>query len=266
MQVGISTASLFMRRNNEDALSLLNELGIPVAEVFLTSFSEYGAPFCDLLRARKGNLHINSVHVLNSQIEPQLFSAHERVKQDSYELLDKVLTSANALNAPYYTFHGTARYKKASRDPRNDNFQKMGESIREISDFCKARGVTLCLENVEWSTYNRVGVFSKMKEYAPDLRGVLDVKQARIAGEGYAPYIEEMGKDLAYAHISDVTEKGKMCLPGQGVFDFETFLKRLQDVGFDGALLIEVYKENFETERQLKIACDYVQELVYKLS
>ena len=105
-----------------------------------------------------------------------------------------------------------------------------------------------------------------MKEYAPDLRGVLDVKQARIAGEGYAPYIEEMGKDLAYAHISDVTENGKMCLPGQGVFDFETFLKRLQDVGFDGALLIEVYKENFETERQLKIACDYVQELVYKLS
>ena len=266
MQVGISTASLFMRRNNEDALSLLNELGVPVAEVFLTSFSEYGAPFCDLLAARKGNVNINSVHVLNSQIEPQLFSAHERVKRDSYELLDKVLTSANALGAPYYTFHGTARYKKASRDPQNDNFQRMGENIREISDFCKARGVTLCLENVEWSTYNRVGIFSKMKEYAPDIRGVLDVKQARIAGEGYAPYVEEMGKDLVYAHISDVTENGKMCLPGQGVFDFETFIKRLQDVGFHGALLIEVYKENFETERQLKTACDYVQELVYKLS
>ena len=44
MQVGVSTASLFMRKNNEDALPLFTRLGIPIAEVFLTSFSEYGKP------------------------------------------------------------------------------------------------------------------------------------------------------------------------------------------------------------------------------
>ena len=45
MQTGVSTASLFGRKNNEEALPLLDGLGIKTAEVFFTSFSEYGAGF-----------------------------------------------------------------------------------------------------------------------------------------------------------------------------------------------------------------------------
>ena len=54
MYTGVSTASLFLRANNEDALPLLEDLGVKTAEVFLTSFSEYGYPFADLLKERKG--------------------------------------------------------------------------------------------------------------------------------------------------------------------------------------------------------------------
>jgi sugar phosphate isomerase/epimerase len=264
MQVGISTASLFMRRNNEEALPLLDRLGVQTAEVFLTSLSEYGEDFARILKERKGGVFVNSVHILNSQIEPQLFSGHERVKGDSFALLDKVLSGAKLLGAPHYTFHGMARYKKSSRDPKNDNFEKIGLGLREISDFCQKYDIKLCLENVEWSTYNRVGVFSAMKSYVPNLLGVLDVKQARIAGEGYEKYVDEMGESLAYAHISDVDESGKICLPGQGVFDFDTLVKQLQDVGFDGALLIEVYKNDYSEITQLKTACDHVNEILYK--
>lgn len=264
MKVGVSTASLFMRKNNEEALPFLNQLGVKNAEVFLTSFSEYGEDFARILKERKGDISVNSVHILNSQIEPQLFSLHERVKGDSFFFLDKVLSGAKLLGAPYYTFHGTARYKKAARDPHNDNLERMGLGLREIFDFCQQYGVTLCLENVEWSTYNRVGVFSALKNYVPNLRGVLDIKQARIAGEGYEKYLDEMGESLAYAHISDVDENGRICLPGQGGFDFDTMIKRLRDVGFDGNLLIEVYKEDYKDETELKTACAYVEELLYK--
>ena len=265
MKAGVSTASLFMRRKNEDAVQRLRELGVQCAEVFLTSFSEYGEEFARIVKEKKGDVCINSVHILNAQIEPQLFSNHERVKADSYYFLSKAMAGAKLLGAPYYTFHGTARYKKSARDPKNDNFERMGNGLREAFDFCQKYGVTLCLENVEWSTYNRVGVFSAMKNYVPRLLGVLDIKQARIAGEGYEKYLDEMGESLAYAHISDVDEMGNIRLPGQGTFDFATMIKRLKDVGFDGNLLIEVYKENYQDEAELKIACDYVNELIYKL-
>ena len=266
MQTGVSTASLFMRKYNEEALPLLNDLGVKTAEVFLTSFSEYGKEFGNLLATVKGGLFVNSVHALNTEFEPQLFSAHPRVKADAYGWLDKVLESANCLGAPYYSFHGTSRVKRASRSGQNDDFPSMIRGFEELTAHCLSHGVTLCLENVEWSTYNRVGVFSKLAAAVPDLRGVLDIKQARISEYPYEEYLREMGEKLAYVHISDVDERGKICLPGQGIFDFERLIKQLQDVGFDGALLVEVYKNDYTDVCELKTACDFVDELLYKLN
>ena len=264
MQTGISTASLFLRKNNEKALPLLNELGVKTAEIFLTSFSEYGEPFASELLKNKGDIAINSVHILNTQFEPQLFNAHPRVRADAYYWLDKVMQSAKILGAPYYTFHGTARIKRASRSGVNDNFTAMTDGFRAIIDKCESYGVKLCLENVEWATYNRVGVFERLKKELPTLLGVLDIKQARISDEPYEKYLTEMGERLAYVHVSDCNKDGKMCLPGKGEFDFDTLIKRLQDVGFDGALIIEAYTNDYDKETELADSLAFLNEKLYK--
>lgn len=264
MKTGVSTASLFLRKYNEEALPLLDDLGVQTAEVFLTTYSEYGKDFAQKLAAVKGNVSVNSVHILNTQFEPQLFNAHPRAREDAFSWLEKVLDSAEVLGAPYYTFHGTARMKRAARSGANDDFTKMTDGFSSIVDRCKARGVMLCLENVEWSTYNRPGVFSRLASALPALRGVLDIKQARISEYPYEAYLEEMGEKIAYVHVSDVDEKGKICLPGKGGFDFVTLVKRLKDVGFDGALLIEVYTGDYGAESQLKTSCDFLNEILDK--
>ena len=41
MEIGVSTASLFKRQYNEDALLTLNEIDARVVEIFLGTFSEY---------------------------------------------------------------------------------------------------------------------------------------------------------------------------------------------------------------------------------
>ncbi len=56
MEIGISTASLFRRQFNEDALVTLNQLDARVCEVFLGTYSEYTEEFAKLLKERKGNL------------------------------------------------------------------------------------------------------------------------------------------------------------------------------------------------------------------
>ena len=263
MRTGVSTASLFLRANTEDAMTVLEGMGVKTVEVFLGTFSEYGYPFANVLKEKKGNLNVNSVHDLNTQFEPQLFNMHPRAKADAYAWLGKVFDSANALNAPYYTFHGTARIKRASKSGANDNFPHILCCFEEMCDFAQKRGVTLCLENVEWSTYNRPGVFSKISSAAPNLLGVLDIKQARISEYPYEEYVKEMGNKIAYAHVSDYGERG-MCLPGQGNFNFEELICRLKDVGFDGALIVEVYEKDYETPDQLKRSCEFLDELLYK--
>ncbi len=263
MKVGISTASLFMRRENEDALPLLQDFGVACAEVFLTSFFQYKREYGELLKSRKGDIAVNSVHDLTSQFEPQLFSRHEGVRADAYAILDGVLGVAKQLGAPYYTFHGTTRAKRGERTGERDNFSKMVEDFQVLSAFCQARGVTLCLENVEWSTYNRPGVFSTLAREIPELKGVLDIKQAAISGYPHEAYLEEMGERLAYVHILDKDADGRNCLPGRGVFDFKELVRRLRGVGFDGALLIEAYGGDYGEELELKAAYEYMQSLIF---
>ncbi len=264
MQTGVSTASLFGRKNNEEALPLLDGLGIKTAEVFFTSFSEYGAGFGQKMAKTKGQVCVHSMHVLNTQFEPQLFSSHPRVRADAFFWLDKALGGGRALGAEYYTFHGTARIKRAARSGDKDDFAALGKSLREISDFCAERGFALCLENVEWALYNRPGVFAAMKGACPDLKGVLDVKQARLSRRPWQMYLKEMEGRIAHVHISDVDERGKICLPGRGIFDFPDLLRRLADARFDGPLLIEVYKGDYGKEEELKESCDFLGELLYK--
>ena len=90
MKVGISTASLFLRKNNEEALSLFDRWGVPCAEVFLTSFCEYAPAFARTLAVAKGGVEIHSVHVLNTQYEPQLYAEHPRVQEDANGWLREV--------------------------------------------------------------------------------------------------------------------------------------------------------------------------------
>ena len=73
MRTGISTASLFMRQYNEDAVQTINRLGVKTCEIFLETFSEYTRAYGELLNERKGNLSVNSVHLFTTNLEPLCF-------------------------------------------------------------------------------------------------------------------------------------------------------------------------------------------------
>ena len=78
-------------------------------------------------------------------------------------------------------------------------------------------------------------------------------------------YIRDMEGCISHVHLSDVDEKGKICLPGRGVFDFEECFRRLKEAGFDGAALIEVYAGDYGDYAELRRACDYLDEIIYKI-
>ena len=258
MRVGISTASLFMRRYNEDTLPLFAEWKIPVAEVFLSSFTEYDPAFARILKERKGDVEVYSVHTINTQYEPQLYSASERVRGDAFRILGQAMESARILGASAHTFHGIARLKRTYRE----DIPHVAEQTLVISEYCKKFGVRLCYENVEWAFYNRPGIFRELKAACPDLGGVLDIKQARISGYDYRDYLAEMGPSLSHVHVSDFAGKG--CLPGKGAFDFCELFARLRDAGFDGPVLIENYAGDYQELGELRASYEWLSELAEK--
>lgn len=262
MQTGISTASLFVRYTTEDALRYLSENGVKTAEVFLSTYCEYNKEFGSILRSVKNDTEIHSVHVLNTQFEPQLYSVGERTNKDAFLMLESAMSAAKEVNAKYYTFHGVARLKKT---PLNMDFDRIGKITQKIMDTTKKYGVTLSYENVHWAYYNYVGFFSEVKKRVPELKGTLDIKQARQSGIHYSEFIKEMNSDIVTVHISDVDENGKMCLPGRGITDFYDLFSRLYDVGFDGAALLEVYQNDYKDTKELLNSLDFINETADKI-
>lgn len=261
MQTGISTASLFGRKNTEDALEYLSTR-VDTAEVFLESYCEYTKEFGTILQGRQGKLAVHSVHTLTTQFEPQLYSVNERGQRDAFKLLDDTMAVAEMIKAKHYTFHGVARFK---RTPMVLNFDRIEAITRRIMEVCESHGVTLTYENVHWAYYNYIGFFNELRKRIPELKGTLDIKQARQSGIDYREYLAEMGASIVTAHLSDVDENGKMCLPGRGVTDFSELFTRLRDVGFDGALILEVYQNDFTTCEELIDSYEYVKNLAGKI-
>jgi len=261
MQVGVSTASLFLKKNNEEAFPLFHSLGVKYAEVFFTSFQEYGEKFASIMKKEQGDIIVNSIHALNTQFEPQLYSEHPKVSEDAFSVLDNFLKGGALLGAKYYTFHGVARIKRSS------NYDRYLSSPvhSKIFSFCRKYGITLCYENVEWALYNRPSLFKIIKESYPDIMGVLDIKQARLSGYSYADYINDMAGSIAHVHVSDISPDGKMCLPGKGCFDFNDLFKRLADAGFDGCVLIEAYNRDYANLSEIALSCDFLKETLYRL-
>lgn len=258
VKTGISTASLFGRMYTEDAVELLNAKGVKTAEVFLESFCEYNREYGELIAARKGDLDVHSVHTLTTQFESTLYSVNEKAQKDSFDLLEKTMQAANAMRAKYYTFHGLARVK---RTPYYIDFDRCGEITRKIIDVCERYDVSLAYENVHWAYYNYIGFFSELKKREKRIKGTLDIKQARQSGIKYEEFIKEMGEDIVTVHISDIDKDGKMCLPGRGTTDFKRLFKMLSDYGFSGAILLEVYKGDYDNMEELIASLDHITEL-----
>ncbi len=262
MEIGVSTATFFKRKFNEDALTVLNEIDARVCEIFLCSYQEYTPQFAKLLLERRGNLKVHSLHALNTHFEPQLFGDSPRAFDDAYKIMESLLNTCNTLGAKNFTLHGICRFKKGAK---YNNYPDIGEKMQKLKTFCEGYGVDLCLENVEWAYYNHVGFYSQIEPYCKGLRTCLDVKQARISGDSYVDYINEMGSTINTVHLSDIDDLGNRRLPGKGTFDFEDLFKRLKDKGFDGAMLIENYYEDYKEIEEIKDSLDYLRNLKAKI-
>ena len=262
MKTGISTASLFTRFNTEDALSFLDKNGVKTSEIFFESFCEYKEEFGKILKERRKNIEVHSVHSMTTQFEPQLFSVNDRASGDSFFWLNEMMKSASLIGAKYYTFHGQPRYLR-----KNVSFdiERIASTVQKIIDAIKPHGIKLAYENVHWCHYNYIGFFTEMKKRTEGLKGTLDIKQARLSEIPYYKYIDEMKGDIVTVHISDVDINGRMCLPGKGTTDFYDLFSRLKDVGFDGAILLEAYQNDYKEFGELFSSLNYVEELADKV-
>lgn len=237
MKLGISTAA-FYPLETEKALEFLGQNGVPVTEIFFNCHSELEDDFLELLDsiAKKYNIEINSVHACGSVGEPYyLFSEYERRYEETREFYKKYYKAAKMLGAKCVVLHGDSLKGHIS-------FQCYAERLRQMNEDAAEFGVLVSHENVNRFRMAEPKNVKILRSLYDEQTFTFDIKQTIRANVDTYEMLEAMSGRIVNVHISD-NKEGKDCLlPGQGDFDFEHFFKKLKATGYDGALLLEVYK------------------------
>ncbi len=247
MRLGISSASLYPM-NTEEALKFLGENGVKTTEIFFNSPSELMPEFtAELCKIREFyGIEVASVHPCDSVGEPYfLFSDYVRRYKDSFEYYKRYYTAAQALKAKTVVLHGDSLTGHIS-------LKCYCERLLEMNNEAEKYGVTVCHENVNRYRAATPENVRRIRKLTDDrLCFTLDVKQTVRDGCGVDAMYEAMQGRIVNVHISDHDAACDCMLPTRGDFNFKPLFDRLQTDGYDGACLIEVYRNAYKEPSEL---------------
>ncbi|MBE5768472.1 MAG: sugar phosphate isomerase/epimerase [Clostridiales bacterium] len=236
--IGLSSAAFYGENNTEDQVRSLLNYPVEVCEVFLQTFGEYTPAFGLQLRRELGDVRCLAVHPKSTQLEGELFGKSPRQREEAIEMFAGACLAGKMLGARYYVFHGPFSVDKNITPER---IFRLEENMQVLYDIAGREGIELLWENVSWAALSTPKSVEEIRRRLPRQRYVLDVKQAFRAGVDPIDMIDAMGDRLAHVHALDWDEKGNLCLPGEGVLDWQALMRHLADVGYDGAVILEPY-------------------------
>lgn len=257
MIFGISTACFFPNYLNEDAIVILNKLGVRNTEVFFSCMYEYKPNYIKKLGAltKEFGVNISSIHAYSLQFEPQLFSRHQRSRKEAFDIFCRVLKAGEKLGANVYVFHGPVHLKKTQ--PLTLDFKHIAGTVNVLSNMAKDYGIKLAWENVHYCWYSNPSFPENLAPFieTDNLFFTLDIKQAAQAGHDPLSYIKPITGRIANVHICDYIQDEVLGivpkLPFKGNMDFPGLKKALFTAQYDGAMILEVYAENFADNADL---------------
>ncbi len=261
MMIGASTSN-FYPAPLEDALDTVLAAGFRNVEIFLNAPSEATPAFADGLKCRcdAAGAVVSAVHPYSSFMEPFfLFAPYERRADDGFEMYKPQFEAAARLGAPLLILHGAKPLYQLSDE-------KLLERYERLYDLGRSFGVTLAQENVNKFSSAELSYLHSMKTALGEkAKFVFDIKQSGRCGLDPLQVIETMGDAIVHVHISDRDATCDCLPPGDGTRDFKAVLQALRRVGYDGVLMLELYRPNFESAEDLKRSRAFLEEIACHL-
>ncbi len=239
MKLGVST-SCFYPLETEVALENLGKAGIRHTEIFFNALSELKQSFVDMLLDIQSEYGITvaSVHPTMSLAESfMIFSNYDRRYREAEEQFRRYSEIAAQLGAKYIIMHGGKPNGILTDEEYCERYMRLKEITRE-------NGADILQENVVRFRAGEIEFLRSMREIlGEEAEFCIDLKQSLRCG--YDPYelIEEFSDNIKHYHISDHSVSSDCLLPGDGGLDFKRLFTVLKEKGFDGSLMVEVYRD-----------------------
>ncbi len=251
MKIGVSTASLYPLET-EKALEAIGKSGVKNCEIFFNAECELKPDFSKLLLDIKNryDMNITAIHPTMSLAESfMIFSEYKRRFYEALEKFARYGEIAAMLGAKYINLHGGKPNGLTSDLEYCERYMSLNREALKS-------GVTVLQENVAHHRSGNIDFMRSIKEILGiDAKFCLDIKQSVRCGYNPFNLINEFYDNTHHYHISDHTQTDDCLLPLNGNFDFKEFFKILKNNDYQGACIIEVYKNSYKDISEIFNSC-----------
>lgn len=244
--IGLSTGC-FYQTPILDCLKIIRENGFSMIEVV---FSPAHLDYKNLVAVREAALRIQDLGM-------EAYSFHAPFANDidisSPDLvtrehaLDEILRaveSASILGVHYFVIHpGPENADIPSREERMVRIENVVSVLNRVAVRCSEMGIKCVLENklphlLFGSSSDIVWILGTLE--TNEVGACLDTGHAFLAGDLYS-LVYKLGSHLRMLHVHDNKGHGDEHLPpGEGRIEWGSFVRELVQVGFRGAMILEI--------------------------
>ncbi len=257
MIIGASTACMYPMLI-EEALYELVSRGVKTVELFINCSDELdGKPMQEMCKLmEENNVKAQAFHPFTSPVEPiMLFSRYERRASEILDYYERFFSAMQSVDAKVFVLHGASRLGSCTDErylERYLSLYRLGQKY----------GVAVAQENVH---YCRSGDLEFLKlmvnELGDEVAFNLDIKQAIRSNLDPFAVLDVVGEKLVHVHISDNDQQHDCLPPGKGKFNFKAFIERLNQLSYQGALIVELYRQNYGKYDELVESIQYVENI-----
>ncbi|MGA3405017.1 MAG: sugar phosphate isomerase/epimerase family protein [Candidatus Bathyarchaeia archaeon] len=170
-------------------------------------------------------------------------SMYEKQRTESIEFLKASIDCAAQFGAPMMSMGPGKRYYDQSLQ---NAWELLVEAFGECADHAKSLGLKICAEPLPPIESNLVNTLQDFLELSHDVNAtnlgcLLDMGHMNVLHEDGVDYVRTLGEKLYHVHVNDnngVVDQG--LIPGQGVLDYQPFIRALREIGYKGYLSLEL--------------------------
>lgn len=172
--------------------------------------------------------------------ERNLAAKNPAQRAASVDYVKSVVTMIHELEGQEITIVPATVGKIVAESTPEEEWKWVVQGLKEVYDFAKPRGVRMAIEPLNrFETYfiNRGDQALRMaEEVGPDCGVCLDMFHMNIEEVDLFATIRKVGKRLADFHVAE----NNRLAPGQGNHDWPRVVKTLKEIGYEGALTLEI--------------------------
>lgn len=167
----------------------------------------------------------------------------DAARSEALAEIERALEAAARLGARHFVLHPGPESSELPRAERLDRMERGAESLDRIAARCRALGPRLVLENMLshlFAGHVRDLLWLLGALASTEVGICLDTGHAQLSGD-LRTVAHKLKGHLWMLHANDTRGQFDDHLPpGDGVVDWSDLLRQLREIGFEGALVLEV--------------------------